>query len=128
MKPSDRRTASRRGPDLQQLTPVQRTIVELLSVFCDSEPLTSITRALSRAGVRIDDRSPRNDDVRASLDALARRGVLVAGGGPFSVSPELAHVTMLEIGRETVYGEASDALLAETADELVREAMGGKWS
>jgi ATP-dependent Lhr-like helicase len=30
---------------------------------------------------------------------------------------------MLEIGRETVYGEASDALLAEAADALVREAM-----
>ena len=31
---------------------------------------------------------------------------------------------MLEIGRETVYGEAADALLAEAADELVKEAMG----
>ena len=30
---------------------------------------------------------------------------------------------MLEIGRETVYGEASDALLAEAADELIKEAM-----
>jgi ATP-dependent Lhr-like helicase len=40
------------------------------------------------------------------------------------VSP-LAVPVMLEIGRETVYGEASDALLAESADELVKEAMGG---
>jgi ATP-dependent Lhr-like helicase len=39
------------------------------------------------------------------------------------VSP-LAVPVMLEIGRETVYGEASDALLAEAADELVKEAMG----
>jgi len=31
---------------------------------------------------------------------------------------------MLEIGRESVYGEASDELLAEAADELVREATG----
>ena len=38
------------------------------------------------------------------------------------VSP-LAVPVMLEIGRETVYGKASDALLAETADELVKEAM-----
>ena len=38
------------------------------------------------------------------------------------VSP-LAVPVMLEIGRETVYGEASDVLLAEAADELVREAM-----
>ena len=39
------------------------------------------------------------------------------------VSP-LAVPVMLEIGREIVYGEAADVLLAETADELVREAMG----
>ena len=38
------------------------------------------------------------------------------------VSP-LAVPVMLEIGREMVYGEASDALLAEAADELVKEAM-----
>jgi ATP-dependent Lhr-like helicase len=30
---------------------------------------------------------------------------------------------MLEIGRESVYGEAHDSLLAEAADELVKEAM-----
>jgi ATP-dependent Lhr-like helicase len=41
------------------------------------------------------------------------------------VSP-LAVPVMLEIGRETVYGEASDALLAEAADELVKEAMNGR--
>ena len=40
------------------------------------------------------------------------------------VSP-LAVPVMLEIGRETVYGEAADALLAEAADDLVREAMAG---
>src|SRR6187401_1786275 len=39
------------------------------------------------------------------------------------VSP-LAVPVMLEIGRESVYGEASDVLLAEAADELVKEAMG----
>jgi ATP-dependent Lhr-like helicase len=38
------------------------------------------------------------------------------------VSP-LAVPALLEIGRETVYGEGSDALLAEAADELVKEAM-----
>jgi ATP-dependent Lhr-like helicase len=38
------------------------------------------------------------------------------------VSP-LAVPAMLEIGRESVYGEASDVLLAEAAEELVREAM-----
>jgi ATP-dependent helicase Lhr and Lhr-like helicase len=39
------------------------------------------------------------------------------------VSP-LAVPVMLEIGRESVYGEASDELLAEAADELVKEATG----
>jgi ATP-dependent Lhr-like helicase len=38
------------------------------------------------------------------------------------VSP-LAVPVLLEIGRETVYGEASDAILAEAADELIKEAM-----
>jgi ATP-dependent Lhr-like helicase len=38
------------------------------------------------------------------------------------VSP-LAVPVMLEIDRETVYGEAADVLLAEAADELVKEAM-----
>jgi len=31
---------------------------------------------------------------------------------------------MLEIGRESVYGEASDELLAEAASELIKEATG----
>ncbi|MDA9401559.1 ligase-associated DNA damage response DEXH box helicase [Bradyrhizobium sp. CCBAU 45389] len=39
------------------------------------------------------------------------------------VSP-LAVPVMLEIGRESVYGEAADELLAEAAGELVKEAMG----
>ena len=30
---------------------------------------------------------------------------------------------MLEIGRESVYGEASDELLAEAEAEVVKEAM-----
>jgi ATP-dependent Lhr-like helicase len=38
------------------------------------------------------------------------------------ISP-LAVPVMLEIGREAVYGEASDELLAETAEQLVKEAM-----
>jgi ATP-dependent Lhr-like helicase len=39
-----------------------------------------------------------------------------------AVSP-LAVPLMLEIGREPVYGEADDALLAEAADKLIDEAM-----
>jgi ATP-dependent Lhr-like helicase len=30
---------------------------------------------------------------------------------------------LLEIGRESIYGEAYDALLAEAADDLIGEAM-----
>jgi ATP-dependent helicase Lhr and Lhr-like helicase len=39
------------------------------------------------------------------------------------VSP-LSVPILLEIGRESVYGEAADQLLADAADELVQEAMG----
>ena len=38
-----------------------------------------------------------------------------------TVSP-LAVPVLLEIGRESVYGEGHDALLAEAADELLDEA------
>jgi ATP-dependent helicase Lhr and Lhr-like helicase len=41
------------------------------------------------------------------------------------VSP-LAVPIMLEIGREPVYGEAQDEILAEAADVLVEEAFGGE--
>jgi len=39
------------------------------------------------------------------------------------VSP-LAVPVLLEIGREMIYGEASDAMLAEAEADLVKEAMG----
>lgn len=39
------------------------------------------------------------------------------------VSP-LAVPVMLEIGRETVYGEASESVMAEAAEDLIKEAMG----
>lgn len=39
------------------------------------------------------------------------------------VSP-LAVPVMLEIGREPVYGEAQEVMLAEAADDLIKEAMG----
>jgi ATP-dependent Lhr-like helicase len=38
------------------------------------------------------------------------------------ISP-LAVPVMLEIGRESVPGQAHDALLAEAADDLIAEAM-----
>ena len=38
----------------------------------------------------------------------------------------LAVPIMLEIGRELVYGEAQDEILAEAANDLIKEAVGAK--
>jgi ATP-dependent Lhr-like helicase len=62
-------------------------------------------------------------DIRRLGEMLSRIKGRIVHKALDRVSP-LAVPVMLEIGRETVYGEASDALLAETAEELVKEAMG----
>jgi ATP-dependent Lhr-like helicase len=62
-------------------------------------------------------------DIRRVGEMLSRIKGRIVHKALDRVSP-LAVPVMLEIGRETVYGEASDALLAEAADELVKEAMG----
>ena len=62
-------------------------------------------------------------DLKRLGDMLARIHGHIAHRALDKVSP-LAVPVMLEIGREAVYGEAADELLAETAEELVREAMG----
>jgi ATP-dependent Lhr-like helicase len=61
-------------------------------------------------------------DIRRLGDMLSRIKGRIVHKPLDHVSP-LAVPVMLEIGRETVYGEASDTLLAEAADELVKEAM-----
>src|SRR5262245_47820585 len=62
-------------------------------------------------------------DIRRLGEMLARiRGRIIHK--PLEHVSPLAVPVMLEIGREVVYGEASDALLQEAADELVKEAMG----
>ena len=61
-------------------------------------------------------------DVRRVSEMLSRIRGRIIHKELDHVSP-LAVPVMLEIGREMVYGEASDALLAEAADELVKEAM-----
>jgi len=61
-------------------------------------------------------------DVRRLADMLSRIRGRIIHKALDHVSP-LAVPVMLEIGRETVYGEAADSLLAEAADELVKEAM-----
>jgi ATP-dependent Lhr-like helicase len=60
-------------------------------------------------------------DIRRLSDMLARIKGRIVYKELDHVSP-LAVPVMLEIGREAVYGEASDELLAEAAEELVKEA------
>jgi ATP-dependent Lhr-like helicase len=60
-------------------------------------------------------------DLRGLSDMLARIHGRIAHRELDHVSP-LAMPVMLEIGRESVYGEVSDELLAEAANELVKEA------
>jgi len=74
-------------------------------------------------------RAARADAATGLLD-LKRLGDMLARIKGRVIHRELDHVSplavpvMLEIGRESVYGEASDELLAEAAEELVREAAG----
>jgi ATP-dependent helicase Lhr and Lhr-like helicase len=62
-------------------------------------------------------------DIRRLGEMLSRIRGRIIHKNLDRVSP-LAVPVLLEIGREPVYGAASDALLAEAADELVKEAMG----
>jgi ATP-dependent Lhr-like helicase len=61
-------------------------------------------------------------DIKRVSDMLSRIKGRIVHKDLDHVSP-LAVPVMLEIGRETVYGEAADSLLAEAADDLVKEAM-----
>ncbi len=73
-------------------------------------------------------RAARGDAATGLLD-IKRLGELLARIRGRIVHKALARVSplavpvLLEIGRESVHGEAADALLAEAADELVNEAM-----
>jgi ATP-dependent Lhr-like helicase len=61
-------------------------------------------------------------DVRRVGEMLSRIQGRIVHKPLDHVSP-LAVPVMLEIGRESIYGEASDAVLAEVEAELVKEAM-----
>jgi ATP-dependent Lhr-like helicase len=73
-------------------------------------------------------RAARADAATGLLD-VARLGEMLSRSKGRIIHKALDHVSplavpvMLEIGRERVHGEAGDALLAEAAEELVREAM-----
>jgi len=62
-------------------------------------------------------------DIRRVADLLKRAKDRITLKRLDRVSP-LAVPVLLEIGRESVWGEARDALLAETEEALVREATG----
>jgi ATP-dependent helicase Lhr and Lhr-like helicase len=62
-------------------------------------------------------------DIRRLGEMLARIRGRIIHKALDRVSP-LAVPVMLEIGREAVYGEASEAVMAEAAGDLIREAMG----
>jgi ATP-dependent helicase Lhr and Lhr-like helicase len=74
-------------------------------------------------------RAARADAATGLLD-LRRLGDMLSRIKGRIVHRELDHVSplavpvMLEIGRESVYGEAADELLAEAASELAKEATG----
>ena len=73
-------------------------------------------------------RAARADAATGLLD-IKRLGEMLSRIKGRIVHKPLDHVSplsvpvLLEIGRETVYGEASDVLLAEAADQLIKEAM-----
>ncbi len=62
-------------------------------------------------------------DIRRLGEMLARIRGRIIHKALDRVSP-LAVPVMLEIGRESVFGEASEAVMAEAAGDLIREAMG----
>ncbi|TWH30087.1 MULTISPECIES: ligase-associated DNA damage response DEXH box helicase [unclassified Aminobacter] len=62
-------------------------------------------------------------DVSRLADMLSRIKGRIVHKALDRISP-LAVPVMLEIGRESVRGEADDLLLSEAEDELIREAMG----
>ena len=61
-------------------------------------------------------------DIRRLGDALARIAKRITHLDLPRISP-FAVPVMLEVGREPVYGEAGDAILAEAAEDLEREAF-----
>jgi ATP-dependent Lhr-like helicase len=63
-------------------------------------------------------------DIRRLGEMLSRIKGRIAHNALERVSP-LAVPVMLEIGRETVYGESADAALSEAAEDLIREATSG---
>ena len=90
--------------------------------------------AMAKVAIRIPTSHPRpinaaQMDAATGLLDIRRLGEMLSRIKGRIVHKALDHVSplsvpvMLEIGRETVYGEASEAVMAEAAEDLIREAM-----
>jgi ATP-dependent Lhr-like helicase len=97
----------------RQLTISTDLVYDVLRSHQPDHVLLRATRADAATGLL---------DVRRLGDMLSRIKGRIVHKVLDHVSP-LAVPVMLEIGREAVYGEAAEELLAETEADLVREAM-----
>ena len=98
----------------RQVTVSADLIYDVLRTHDPEHILLQATRADAAAGLL---------DVKRLGDLLSRIRGRIVHKGLDRVSP-LAVPVMLEIGKESVKGEADEALLAEAEDELVAQAMG----
>lgn len=98
----------------RQMTVSADLIYDVLRTHDPNHILLRATRADAAAGLL---------DVSRLADMLSRIKGRIVHKALDRISP-LAVPVMLEIGRESVRGEADDLLLSEVEDDLIREAMG----
>jgi ATP-dependent Lhr-like helicase len=98
----------------RQVTVSADLIYDVLRAHEPDHILLDATRADAASGLL---------DIRRLGEMLSRIRGRIVHKDLERISP-LAVPIMLEIGRETVQGEASDVLLAEAADDLIEEALG----
>jgi ATP-dependent Lhr-like helicase len=98
----------------RQVTVSADLIYDVLRTHEPDHILIQATRADAASGLL---------DVRRLAEMLSRVRGRIVHKALDRISP-LAVPIMLEIGKESVAGEAQDTLLAEAADDLVAEAMG----
>jgi hypothetical protein len=91
-------SANAQSKTLAALAPAERFVVEMLAVFSAGEPISVLTRAVGKAGHRVDDRSPKNGDVLPVLQGLIQRGVVDDDGAV--ADPGLAHLALLGLARD----------------------------
>ena len=97
----------------RQVTVSTDLIYDVLRTHEPDHVLMQATRADAAKGLL---------DIRRVSDCLARIKGRIVHRALDKVSP-LSVPVMLEVGKESVPGEANDALLREVADELVEEAL-----